>query len=433
MAPDFEKEWDRLAEVERENRTARQLRRTNLAAYKHSVELVVWLKDGQPPDIWDLQGIAGFPMLNFAQQSDHHLARLQMDCLGKYEQWVPRATSWRVTNVDHILKVRSRQKILLRKDGVKHCIQFNDIVKTVDDPLSVFSPSPLLVSLTPGRKRAAEESLLDERHHAIARHGASHRSPAVPSHVSPHRTAHSLWGRTRSTLSPSAMSEATTPPSSLSSPGSMSSLPSFTDLFTTYISDPLHVADSHPNHVSDPLGLGLDLCSATVSLSAVHGTSPQSLPTSNNQPALDNTLDLVLAQIPSLQAGPSTLPLSPSPPEHVYDALWENGRVYLPPAVTQSSWPDGLYARDVAKAFELIYADKAVPVRTQFETIFGSGRYVHTTYSRNLCAWRASGEEERERIRSLPRTASGLWVVAREALSGWQARPAHRRKDEKCR
>ncbi|KAH9852902.1 hypothetical protein C2E23DRAFT_824096 [Lenzites betulinus] len=169
MPPEFEKEWDRLAEAERESRAARQLRRANLTAFKHSVELVVWLQDGQPPDIWDLQGIVGFPTLNFAQQSDHHLLRLQMERNGQYEQWIPRASTWRATNVDLILKVRSRQKMVMRKLGVKTCIQFEDIVQTTDDPLCVYSPSPGSALQTPGRKRPAAEPLPDDRHRPVAR------------------------------------------------------------------------------------------------------------------------------------------------------------------------------------------------------------------------------------------------------------------------
>lgn len=87
-----------------------------------------------------------------------------------------------------------------------------------------------------------------------------------------------------------------------------------------------------------------------------------------------------------------------------------------------------MYARDIARSIELIYTGKHT-VKAEFERLFGDGHYVHTTFSRNVRAWRESNEEERERVRLLPCTPAGLWVTAREGMSGWQKRATHKRKN----
>lgn len=95
----------------------------------------------------------------------------------------------------------------------------------------------------------------------------------------------------------------------------------------------------------------------------------------------------------------------------------------MPPGAT-TSWPEEMYARDVAKAFSMIAAlsgDAGKNLRAKFHIVFPGAKFVHTTAHRQFRAWKLSTEAERQALLELDRTPAGRWTAIRSGLSGWLA------------
>ncbi|KAJ7831640.1 hypothetical protein B0H13DRAFT_2679311 [Mycena leptocephala] len=118
---------------------------------------------------------------------------------------------------------------------------------------------------------------------------------------------------------------------------------------------------------------------------------------------------------------PSSQPLTPIDP----DKLWVEGRVWTPAGC--GTWPEGMYARDMAAAFRLIAVGKgSVPDR--FKDVFGLDDFPKGTWYQQQRAWKRSSQEERDSAMALPRTFNGLWTEWRTKSTGWAIVCAEKRR-----
>ncbi|RPD58650.1 hypothetical protein L227DRAFT_504941 [Lentinus tigrinus ALCF2SS1-6] len=100
---------------------------------------------------------------------------------------------------------------------------------------------------------------------------------------------------------------------------------------------------------------------------------------------------------------------------------------FTSPSMTTPAWPEGIYARDMAKAFDMIGEHRNKKVTMQrFETVFQGTPFKSATFYAQRDAWRKSTEAERMWVMEQPRSEKGLWVSCRAELSGWKNRPRHR-------
>jgi hypothetical protein len=97
------------------------------------------------------------------------------------------------------------------------------------------------------------------------------------------------------------------------------------------------------------------------------------------------------------------------------DALWAEGYVHVPEGKT---WPDGMYARDMAWGFTQLRMEKR-DIKARFSVIFPGTKWVRATYYRQLDAFIGSTTNEIDECRKLGRTPSGLWTNWRGRSSGW--------------
>ncbi|KAI0754600.1 hypothetical protein C8Q80DRAFT_376843 [Daedaleopsis nitida] len=182
-------------------------------------------------------------------------------------------------------------------------------------------------------------------------------------------------------------------------------------------------------------------------------SSTDSVNSSGNAPPTVYTLPAVYAppavyiephRVLSLSPSPSYATLSPYDPQHVFslspsppyatlspspspscadplDAMWAHGSVYVPP---DAEWPEGLYARDLVKGFEMMAVYKPSKPKPRanislFTKVFPSVIFARSTFYRNWAAWRDSSESEKLRLQDQARTPEGLWGVCRSSLSSW--------------
>ncbi|KAJ6578423.1 hypothetical protein B0H19DRAFT_1253661 [Mycena capillaripes] len=104
-----------------------------------------------------------------------------------------------------------------------------------------------------------------------------------------------------------------------------------------------------------------------------------------------------------------------------YDNLWKRGHVLNPDGC--GTWPEGMYARNMAAAFRLVGSKQ---VAESFTAVFGIPFPSGTWYQQQR-AWKKSSQGERDKAAELPRTADGLYTVWRDTSSGW----AHILKEKK--
>ncbi|KAK7014294.1 hypothetical protein R3P38DRAFT_3003083 [Favolaschia claudopus] len=135
-----------------------------------------------------------------------------------------------------------------------------------------------------------------------------------------------------------------------------------------------------------------------------HASPPSSpSPSSRSSPA---PLSPTLSSSPSIATASSATPTDP-------DAMWDQGRVLNP--IGCGAWPDGMFARDMAKGFGLVGSSK---VADRFVDVFG-GTFPKGTWYQQQRAWKYSSQAERDQAAALPRSAEGLWTVWRGKSSGW--------------
>lgn len=84
------------------------------------------------------------------------------------------------------------------------------------------------------------------------------------------------------------------------------------------------------------------------------------------------------------------------------------------------SWPQGMYAQDVARGLSSIKSADASMLADRFAEIFGSAvPYKKSTFLRHQRFWKQSTTKERELALSLPRDDKGLWDPWYKSMSGY--------------
>ncbi|PPQ84236.1 hypothetical protein CVT26_013000 [Gymnopilus dilepis] len=142
-------------------------------------------------------------------------------------------------------------------------------------------------------------------------------------------------------------------------------------------------------------------------------------------------IDLTLEE-PASSPSPPVEPLSPSPTPAVsrcctpllsvksevsYDQLRLTGSV-LTPSETNITWPNGIYACDMAWALDYLAGERG-DLGSRFSRVFNGIRFTSSTYHKNRRFWEAVPPLIKAEARSLPRNDEGLWTVWRKKQPGW--------------
>ncbi|KAL1947206.1 hypothetical protein VTO73DRAFT_14167 [Trametes versicolor] len=180
---------------------------------------------------------------------------------------------------------------------------------------------------------------------------------------------------------------------------------------------PLSLSSSHPSMILIPPSLSSALPPHTSSDQLVADLRPLELLPYAHSLGLSST-DVVPPLVHKLFAS-----LVCPDPKFNHDVLWQLGFVWVP---FGSAWPNGMFAmfaRDIAKGFELITPMKTRtrPKAADFERIFPGAKYVQSTFYTNWAAWRNSTQAERDALLNSGRTTAGLWGVCRKSMSGWKS------------
>ena len=295
---------------------------------------------------------------------------------------------WETMKVTCKFSLVSRQVLLLRRPSVSFCNNIDTFIEEADralrgsprsSPGSSSANTPIITVIAPRTKRPAKRA----------------RSPDNELH-SESSVRH--WPTPR--LSPSQLSPHTAPASTPATSTSLSPT-----IFTPSL-PPWAVAPSIPTSTTpstSAAGLGIQI--------------PSPLPSATTM--LPASVGDLLLSVSSIVQGN----------DFDYDVLWALGTVWVPRG---SDWPDGMYARDMAKGFEMLTAPvdgKKTAKKGRFSEVFPGAPFNSSTFYRNYGAWRHSTEEERIRLLQQPRTASGLWTACRASLTGWEKALRGRRSD----
>ncbi|KAF8193158.1 hypothetical protein K438DRAFT_1934871 [Mycena galopus ATCC 62051] len=127
---------------------------------------------------------------------------------------------------------------------------------------------------------------------------------------------------------------------------------------------------------------------------------------------------------PSSSASPFNVSSLASPVD--LDSLWAEGRVHVPDGF--GTWPEGMYARDMAAAFRLTVAGGEDLLSERFKTIFRLPEFPKHTWHKQFRTWKRSSQDERDRATKLPRTFDGLWSEWRKSSTGWASISGKRAK-----
>ena len=106
-----------------------------------------------------------------------------------------------------------------------------------------------------------------------------------------------------------------------------------------------------------------------------------------------------------------------TPPDPDFE--WEFGTVPTPKGAAVV-WPQGMYARDMAKGFDLLMLrETGETVASRFLKVFLGMVWKESTYHKNRKFWLGLTESARQQALKLPRTKEGLWTVWRKAQPTW--------------
>ncbi|KAF8160311.1 hypothetical protein BJ912DRAFT_1101217 [Pholiota molesta] len=124
-----------------------------------------------------------------------------------------------------------------------------------------------------------------------------------------------------------------------------------------------------------------------------------------------------------LQADAASLEEAPSVDNSTacddFDRNWDLGFV-LTPTEPHVIWPNGMYVRDMAKAFELLASGGSkVVLQDRFVHIFQGKPWKESTYHKNRAFWTKLPLHVRQQAGNLPRTEDGLWTKWRRNQPGW--------------
>ncbi|KAI0324409.1 hypothetical protein GY45DRAFT_1375573 [Cubamyces sp. BRFM 1775] len=410
MDPRWKMQWDQDAARQAAHLEAEQQRRANEKALAHSVSIWWWRQDGQPQR-HIVQSITTWPTFCLAQ-CPQILALLGIEASATIESYNILAWSWQTQLATGVFQVKSGTVLLLRQPGVTDCENIDHCILDAKGSLSLGVMSPLALSPLPspsllGSKAAGYDCAVSTPQRRPKRPIQSvddyaQAPPAQAQRTQAHCMPHSLYN------------------ASCSGGGALCDIPPNLPAVWTSIRSP----DS----------------ASTLTPSSSSATLPPPTPESANASPCNVHPDLApSAPLPvglGIEGSTSPAPFSavfstiPLGSQDILDNLWLQGHVHVP-AHARQSWPNGMYARDMAKAFSFMAATGAgeasgLSLKKAFEQVFGSDvRFVMATAHRQFNAWRFSTQKEREALLHLARTPAGLWSAHRKGLSGWASANHH--------
>lgn len=99
------------------------------------------------------------------------------------------------------------------------------------------------------------------------------------------------------------------------------------------------------------------------------------------------------------------------------DQNWALGFVHTP-LEAHIVWPNGIYVRDMAKAFEML-APCSQRLQERFLEVFQGKPWKESTYHKNQSFWMKLPVHIRQQAGNLPRTEDGIWTKWRKTQPGW--------------
>ncbi|KAJ7877877.1 hypothetical protein B0H13DRAFT_2279160 [Mycena leptocephala] len=152
-------------------------------------------------------------------------------------------------------------------------------------------------------------------------------------------------------------------------------------------------------------------------------SSSSSSPRSSTSPIIDLSSPPP-SRSSSRQSSSSSARSSPLPPPAARtapydpDSLWAEGRVFVQSGLGE--WPNGVYVRDMARAFSIIKKRGNGTLPEWFLGVFDTvGTFPKANWHKQVAAWELCSMEERDMAAALPRTPETLWTTWRARSSGW--------------
>ncbi|KAF8189465.1 hypothetical protein K438DRAFT_1971586 [Mycena galopus ATCC 62051] len=121
---------------------------------------------------------------------------------------------------------------------------------------------------------------------------------------------------------------------------------------------------------------------------------------------------------------PSTAPTALLPPPaaptapHNPDSLWAEQRVFVQSGF--GDWPNGVYVRDMVRAFGFVKKKKLPTLAEWFLAVFDTvDTFPRSNWHKQVSAWELCSQHKRDTAAALPRTPEALWTTWRARSSGW--------------
>ncbi|KAJ7234134.1 hypothetical protein C8J57DRAFT_1480094 [Mycena rebaudengoi] len=206
----------------------------------------------------------------------------------------------------------------------------------------------------------------------------------------------------------------------------------------------VQVARTTQSEVRRPRLPPIDVDSFPTALPSPAG-SPSSLPSASALLSFAASRSSSSSSVIDLTSSPSSDHWSPSPdifakPELLHDSslsdvtntlstadeLWEQGHVLVQHGL--GTWPQGIYARDMAFAFKRITGRGNDEVEDRFKKVFPGVEYKKATFYCQLGFWKDSTQQERDAATNMPRNGDGWWTTWRGTSSGQQKFNARKSK-----
>ncbi|KAI0749938.1 hypothetical protein C8Q80DRAFT_1269735 [Daedaleopsis nitida] len=341
-------------------------------------------KDGKTALQTSIDTIQTWPTLALSQRPEV-LACIGLGSGSCVEHYNILAHYWKLQPVTKPFQVSTDETIILRREGVAHCPGIDTIIDntggTCQSPLMVTSSSSRLVVnvVAPKSQRPSKHKRHDE---ISAPDDNRSQTPHLSGQHSPHPAT--------STCCTSPLLFTTVHSLSIPFPQNANrTMPSLSPFATC-----------------SPLS-GLGMNSQTPQSSQCKLKTPDLSQLQLSTPTLAH-----LTNSPSLSLWSGTLGLGLDLGKNPYDALWESGRVFVPSSIVR--WPDGMYACNIAKGFDLLTpkTGRPKPMVHLFTSVFPGIEFKSPTFYANWKVWRTCTEDERTGLQLQPRTADGTWVRA---------------------
>ncbi|TFK45429.1 hypothetical protein OE88DRAFT_1740287 [Heliocybe sulcata] len=384
-------DWDQHMN-ERDEQLALQKEKSEYERMVNNQVLIIfWGQENTCPKRIRVQDVKPWPTLDLKRRPDV-LSEIGLTVDSPIEVYSVRSGQWYENIARWVFKVeKSEQHVLIRKSGVEECLQLSEYIAAEDGS-----------KRRRGMKRPVHDVDGSASHHDYSPRVRYTLTPDGTSlqHVSPSHTTPQLYVQGTPFMPSSSGSPYTVSPlrRCFSSPGPSSGIrrPSempkglfaelfdfghgsqpITDLTGNYSMEEaleLHAREAITSSASDQVPVPASPALEPHSYLDPYSHDPYAqypLKTPSVSPGFPSVSQLLEQVHHRRQSLVNTPPIVN---EDTRDELWKWNRVYVPEG--SGTWPDGMYARDMGKAFHFI--DKGN--EAQFQAVFPGVKWPRTTF-----------------------------------------------------